>query len=139
MNSCDNCVNGCNKHNCSGCGDVDDIPLRRGALFRFDVGSFASLGRLGLNTVSVLGLNLTDNRLLGNQVMMLTASARRFSSSIRKRALTKKSTLTLFTPRRKSCATLKFIRMLILKRYHRFTSIPISVRRMRHRAKSPIS
>ena len=75
----------------------------------------------------------------GNQVMMLTASARRFSSSIRKRALTKKSTLTLFTPRRKSCATLKFIRMLILKRYHRFTSIPMSVRRMRHRAKSPIS
>ena len=71
--------------------------------------------------------------------MMLTASARRFSSSIRKRALTEKSTLTLFTPRRKSCATLKFIRMLILKRYHRFTSIPMSVRRMRHRAKSPIS
>ena len=45
----------------------------------------------------------------------------------------------LISPRRKSCATLKFIRMLILKRYHRFTSIPMSVRRMRHRAKSPIS
>ena len=62
-----------------------------------------------------------------------------FQQFYQETSLTKKSTLTLFAPRRKSCATLKFIRMLILKRYHRFTSIPISVRRMRHRAKSPIS
>ena len=39
--------------------------------------------------------------------MMLTASARRFSSSIRKRALTEKSTLTLFTPRRKILRSFK--------------------------------
>ena len=68
-NCCGDCGNGCNKHDCSGCGDVDDIPLGRGTLLGFSMVGFAGLDRLSLNTVSSLGVHFANNGLLGNQVI----------------------------------------------------------------------
>ena len=68
-NCCGDCCNGCNKHDCSGCGDVDDILLGRGTLLGFSMVGFAGLDRLSLNTVSDLGFHFANNGLLGNQVI----------------------------------------------------------------------